>query len=93
MANVKTTVIVRNMTEQFWAGHGSYVKGCDNMPALELFLHLQNVARDLPKNITFKNGNGSFADRVEWNRAFKSGLPLAVKREKRRGYILLTFSL
>ena len=88
---MKTTVIVRNMSEQFWEGSGARIKGCDSMKPDELYSHLSKVSRDLPKNITFKHGSGQFRDRVDWNGIMKAGKPLSVIKERRRGYILLTF--
>lgn len=91
---MKTTAIFRNLSDQFWDGFGESIPAFAAQSPLAQFQSAERLAHEMPRNVSLKIGNGSFRDRVEWNRLFRdSSHRLTAKIEPRKGYKLVTFEL
>lgn len=88
---MKVTFILKDLSEQFFHGFGSSIRGLLNMSDAEKLDYLTNRCRDL--QVKQKVGNGSFRDRVDYNALVKQPHRIAFKLEDRRGYRLATFEV
>jgi len=90
---MKITVIIKDVTEQFFTGMEGYFAGLNNLDNKEKFDYLLNKSVDKTLNITAKIGNGSFKDRVELNQLRRKCPRFEYKLENRKGYKLATFEV
>ena len=88
---MKTTVILKDFTDDFYNGVGESIKGLLNMTDEEKFAYLTNLGHQ--KRVSVKIGDGSFRDRVELNGMLRSPCKYTFKLEPRRGYKLATFDI
>lgn len=91
---MKMTVIIRNLSDAFWHGNEDSIPSFIDQSPHDRLENLKRLSSDLPEKISFKVGDGSIRDRVEWN--FESKKPGTIERmtskiEPRRGYRLVTF--
>ena len=82
---IVVTVILRNLTDEFYAALAALPTNASR------YDHLRALARDLSHCISFKEGNGSFRDRVELNLRKRVVSEPAYRLEPRRGYRLARF--
>lgn len=82
--------IIKNMSDEFYAGFGASIKGINNMTPAEVYETLKELARIIPKSISFKDEQ--FNRMVELNSLRKGPHSVELKIEPRRGYKLATFT-
>lgn len=91
---MKTTFVLKDLSEAFYKGHGDSIKGLDKMTDREKFDYLNKKAFERVLNITMKIGpSNSFRDRVDLNAMLKGPCIVSYKLEARRGYKLATFEV
>lgn len=90
---MKVTFIIKDVSEAFFEGVGSSIKGLNNMDDREKFTYLNKTALEKCLNIKMKIGNDSFRDRVELNQTLRNVKSLSYKIEPRKGYKLATFEI
>ena len=89
---MQVTAILKNLSEAFYNGHGTSIESFLAKSAREQFDYCNgSQGRDL--GITLKFGRGSFGERVDFNRDWKTGKPMTSKIEPRKGYKLVTFTM
>ena len=88
---MKTTVILKDFSDDFYDGVGESIKGLLNMTDEEKFAYLNKLGHQ--KMVTVKIGNGSFRDRADLNGMLRSPCKYTFKLEPRRGYKLATFDI
>jgi len=59
----------------------------------EIYDNLTKISHDNNEGVTRKIGDGSFRDKVEWNRIMRTATISNPLVSKRRGYQLITFNL
>ena len=91
---MKTTAIVRDLSDQFWNGFGDSIPSFLAQSPREKLKNIEKLSADMPRNVTLKVGNGSFRDRVDWNQLMRGNLDaMTATIEPRKGYKLITFEL
>lgn len=90
---MKVTVIIKNVSEQFFTGIDDYFAGLNNLDNKEKFNYLLNKSVEKTLNVTAKIGNGSFRDKVELNQLLRKCPRFDYKLENRKGYKLATFEV
>jgi len=90
---MKVTVIIKNVTDQFFTGFGNSIQGLNNMTDIDKFTYLMNKSVAVPGMVTTKVGGGMFKDKVELNQLRRKDFTLTYKLESRKGYKLATFEL
>lgn len=91
---MKATVIIRDLSDQFWNGFGESIPAFLSQSPLAQFQSAERLAHDMPRNVTLKVGNGAFREMVEWNQLMRGNLDaMTATIEPRRGYKLITFEL
>lgn len=91
---MKSTAILRDLSDQFWNGFGESFPAFTAQSPLAQFQRAERLAHEMPRNVSLKIGNGSFRDRVEWSRLFRDSRDkMRATIEPRKGYKLVTFEL
>jgi len=86
---MKTTFILKDLSEQFYEGMGESIVGLLNMSDSDKFAYLNKARVNL--KITMKIGSGQFRDSVDLNSLLKQPNNVTFKLEPRKGYKLATF--
>lgn len=89
---MKITAILKDFTEQFYAGTDSgSIPSFDAMANADKWATIKRLAQE--KRVTLKIGTGQFRDAVELNSMMKNPCNIEFKLEPRRGYKLATFEV
>jgi hypothetical protein len=89
---MKVTFILKDLSDDFFEGFGTSIKGLNNMADAEKFAYLTKAHRGLPK-CSMKIGSGMFRDTVDLNRLMRGPCSFRFTLEPRKGYQLATFEV
>jgi hypothetical protein len=72
---------------------GNWIVDLLTQPAEDVYNKLLKISYDNAEGLTCKIGNGSFSDKVQWNRIMPTAkIPNPIV-SKRKGYQLVTFTV